>query len=52
MALGAAGFAKKIEIDTAHFKGNYPDRCSIQAAHLTTGRQMRLFCHPARAGIS
>tara|TARA_B100000676_G_C18056303_1_gene834645 strand:- start:942 stop:1985 length:1044 start_codon:yes stop_codon:yes gene_type:complete len=37
VALGAAGLAEKIEIDTAHFKGNYPDRCSIQAAHLDDG---------------
>jgi allantoicase len=34
IALGAAGFAQRIEIDTAHFKGNYPDRCSIQAARM------------------
>lgn len=34
IALGAAGIAKIIEVDTAHFKGNYPDRCSIQAAHM------------------
>lgn len=34
IALGAAGHARKIEIDTAHFKGNYPDRCSIQATHM------------------
>ena len=37
IALGAAGDAKRIEIDTAHFKGNYPDRCSIQAARLDGG---------------
>jgi allantoicase len=30
--LGAAGLISDIEVDTAHFKGNYPDRCSIQAA--------------------
>ncbi len=34
IALAHAGKIKRIEIDTAHFKGNYPDRCSIQAAHL------------------
>ena len=34
IALGAAGHAKKIEIDTAHFKGNYPDRCTIQAGRM------------------
>ena len=26
---------KKIQIDTHHFKGNYPDKCSIQAACVT-----------------
>lgn len=30
--LGAPGVIEKIEVDTAHFKGNYPDRCSVQAA--------------------
>ncbi len=34
IALGAAGHARKIEIDTAHFKGNYPDRCTIQAGRI------------------
>ncbi|MCW2306365.1 allantoicase [Rhodobium gokarnense] len=29
--LGAAGIVEKIEVDTAHFRGNYPDRCSLQA---------------------
>ena len=35
IALGHAGELKKITVDTAFFKGNYPDRCSIQAACLT-----------------
>jgi allantoicase len=30
--LGAAGIVDRIEVDTAHYKGNYPDRCSISAA--------------------
>lgn len=30
--LGAPGTVEKIEVDTAHYKGNYPDRCSVQAA--------------------
>ena len=34
LALGFPGTIEKIEIDTAHFKGNYPDRASIQAALL------------------
>jgi allantoicase len=37
IALGHAGRIQRIEIDTAHFKGNYPDRCSIQAALVTGG---------------
>ena len=30
----APGKIKKIQIDTHHFKGNYPDKCSIQAANI------------------
>ena len=29
-----AGKVNKIQIDTHHFKGNYPDKCSLQAAYL------------------
>jgi allantoicase len=32
LALGAAGRIEEITVDTAHFKGNYPDRCFLQAA--------------------
>ena len=32
LALGCPGVISKILIDTAHFKGNYPDRFSLQAA--------------------
>ena len=32
LALGQSGQVRRVEVDTAHFKGNYPDRCSIQAA--------------------
>ncbi|MEM6637484.1 MAG: allantoicase [Pseudomonadota bacterium] len=34
IALGARGMIERIVIDTAHFKGNFPDRASIQAADL------------------
>ena len=37
IALAHAGVIEAIEVDTAHFKGNYPDRCSIQAAHVAGG---------------
>lgn len=30
--LGRPGRVQRIEIDTAHFKGNHPDRCRIHAA--------------------
>ncbi|NYT84548.1 allantoicase [Pollutimonas harenae] len=33
--LGHAATIEKIEIDTAHFKGNYPDRVSVQGARMT-----------------
>jgi len=29
--LGLRGAITKIEVDTAHFKGNYPDRCALEA---------------------
>jgi allantoicase len=30
--LAGPGMLRKIEVDTSHFKGNYPDTCSIDAA--------------------
>lgn len=35
--LGAPGRIERIEVDTAHFRGNYPDRCSFQAARVDGG---------------
>ena len=32
---GKPGLIKKLEIDTHHFKGNYPDRSSIQTASIS-----------------
>lgn len=32
LQLGHKGLVESIEVDTAHFKGNFPARCSIQAA--------------------
>jgi len=32
VALGHAGVIDSVEVDTAHFKGNYPDRVSLEAA--------------------
>ena len=29
--LGAKGEIRRIEVDTSHFKGNYPDACSLEA---------------------
>ena len=31
---GETGKINKIQIDTHHFKGNYPDKCSVQAAYI------------------
>ena len=35
--LGHVGTVQEIMMDTAFFKGNYPDRCSIQAARVKHG---------------
>jgi allantoicase len=37
LQLGAPGTIERIEVDTAHFKGNYPDRFSLQAAYVDGG---------------
>lgn len=37
LELGAPGTVEKVEVDTAFFKGNFPDRCSIQAACVSGG---------------
>ena len=37
VALAQPAAIRKIEVDTAFFKGNYPDRCSVQAAYVTGG---------------
>jgi allantoicase len=31
LKLGVPGTIRRVEVDTAHFKGNYPDRCSLEA---------------------
>jgi len=37
VALGHPGEISRIVVDTLHFKGNYPDSCSIQAAYVKGG---------------
>jgi allantoicase len=37
VALGHVGRIERIEVDTACFKGNYPDVCSVQAALVSAG---------------
>jgi allantoicase len=33
LKLGMPGAIQKIVVDTAHFKGNFPDSCSLEACH-------------------
>jgi allantoicase len=42
VALAQPGVIKKVEVDTAHFKGNFPDRCSLQAAYVKGGTDSSL----------
>jgi len=37
IALARPGVIEAIEVDTAHFKGNYPDRCSLRGARVVGG---------------
>jgi len=42
VALAAPGTIVRVEIDTAHFKGNYPDRCSLQGALVEGGAKQSI----------
>ena len=42
IALGHPGAARRIEVDTAHFKGNFPESCLIQAAFVEDGTRQSL----------
>ncbi len=42
VALAHAGIIEKIEVDTCHFKGNYPDACALQAALVPAGTDSSL----------
>ncbi len=34
LKLGLPGNIRRIEVDTAHFKGNFPESCSLEASHV------------------
>ena len=38
--LATEGLIKQIEIDTAHFKGNYPDQASVQVSNFDEGKNL------------
>ena len=38
--LATEGLIKQIEIDTAHFKGNYPDQASVQVSNFDVGTHL------------
>lgn len=42
IALGQPGEIRSVEVDTAHFKGNFPAACSIQAALVDQGTDASL----------
>lgn len=42
LALGQSGLIDKIEIDTAHFKGNFPAQVSIQAIYIENATDPQL----------
>jgi allantoicase len=47
LKLGAPGRVERVEVDTAHYKGNYPDRCSLQAALVTGGTDQSIIAQAA-----
>ncbi len=49
--LGAPGTVDVLEVDTNHFKGNYPDRCAVDAIAAPDARITDLIASPAWAPI-
>ena len=45
--LGAPGTVDVLEVDTNHFKGNYPDRCAVDAIAAPDARITDLIASPA-----
>ena len=45
---GKPGLIKKLEIDTHHFKGNYPDTCSIQTANISKNLSNKLIVYNSK----
>lgn len=41
LVLGQAGTIERVEVDTAHFKGNYPDRVSLAVANFANNEDAR-----------
>lgn len=37
LKLGVPGVIKRVEVDTSHFKGNYPESCSLEAVYIEPG---------------
>ncbi len=37
LRLGIAGSVRRVEVDTAHFKGNYPESCELEGCSLDAG---------------
>jgi allantoicase len=49
--LGAPGAVDVVEVDTNHFKGNVPDRCTVDAIHAPDARITELITSAAWAPI-
>jgi len=49
LELGHAGVIEQIELDTAYFKGNYPDRAAIRAAFVPAGTSVEKLLEQSEA---
>ncbi|KAG1964042.1 putative allantoicase [Pimephales promelas] len=52
LRLGHPGIISKIELDTNHFKGNFPDSCKIEACSLTPDEENNLILNQWRSDKS
>ena len=45
--LGRAGTVRKIDVDTSHFKGNFPDECSVESCNSSANSDIDVLTSPS-----
>jgi allantoicase len=46
LQLGAPGIVRRLEVDTSHFKGNFPESCSLEACYVESAKHDAFVASP------